>query len=321
MEQEIKVSVIVPVYNVRRYLGQCVDSLLAQTLQEIEIILVDDGSTDGSGKLCDSYAGADARIRVIHKENGGLASARNAGLRAARGRYLGFVDGDDWVSPRMFETLYQNAREFCAQISGCHFQEVENPGQVRACEVERREIHGTSEMLQLFFLRKISESVCDKIFASELWKDRVFAEGEINEDTVVVFGLLAQSERTVMSSLELYYYRTRPGSITKSGYSEKFRIVDAHLAWIQKELKDRFPELLPYMRHFFSVHYYCLLLSVLKNDTRNAYREDYRHYETRFFKLFPEFMKWGTGKQKDRILALVLRCHCGFLIRWLERGK
>ena len=108
-----KVSVIVPVYNAERYLAQCVDSILAQTLQDMQVILVDDGSTDSSPAICDAYAGKDRRVQVIHKVNGRAASARNAGLRAAAGEYVAFVDADDWISPEMYEAmLAEGARSF-----------------------------------------------------------------------------------------------------------------------------------------------------------------------------------------------------------------
>ena len=101
------VSIIVPVYNVKPYLNRCVDSLLGQSYQNMELLLVDDGSTDGSETLCDEYAAQDARVRVLHKKNGGLSDARNAGVDAAAGEYLSFVDGDDWVSPYYIENLYR----------------------------------------------------------------------------------------------------------------------------------------------------------------------------------------------------------------------
>lgn len=114
---EPRVSIVVPVYRVENYLGQCVESLLAQTLRDMEIILVDDGSPDGSGAIADNYAAQDRRVRVIHQSNAGLGPARNAGIAAARGEYIGFVDSDDWVTPEMFERLYEAARQCRADIA------------------------------------------------------------------------------------------------------------------------------------------------------------------------------------------------------------
>ena len=120
----ILVSIIVPVYNVEKYLERCLDSLINQTLKDIEIILVDDGSTDDSGNICDKYAKKDKRIKVIHKENGGLSDARNIGLSIANGRYLQFVDSDDFIHKQMIEILYNTIINNNADISICDFDKV-----------------------------------------------------------------------------------------------------------------------------------------------------------------------------------------------------
>ena len=116
-----KVSVIVPVYNVEKYLKQCLDSIVDQTLEDLEIVLVDDGSVDSSGTICDEYAKEHSNIRVIHKLNGGLGSARNEGMRKARGKYIGFVDSDDYVSEKMYETLWNLAETNEADCAYCEF--------------------------------------------------------------------------------------------------------------------------------------------------------------------------------------------------------
>ena len=118
------ISVIVPVYKVEKYLKRCVDSILAQTYTCLEVILVDDGSPDGCPAICDEYAREDRRVRVIHKENGGLSDARNAGIDAAKGKFLGFVDSDDYVHPRFYELLLQALKEEGADIAGCDVKKV-----------------------------------------------------------------------------------------------------------------------------------------------------------------------------------------------------
>ena len=128
MNLQPKVSVVVPIYNVEQYLPQCVDSLLSQTLQEMEIVLVDDGSPDGCPELCDRYAAQDSRVKVVHKPNGGLISARIAGVNAATAPYVGFVDADDFAAPHMFETLYRAASENEADLVCCSFYSYWNSG-------------------------------------------------------------------------------------------------------------------------------------------------------------------------------------------------
>ena len=111
-----KVSIVVPIYNVEKYLDRCIQSLLAQTLKEIEIILVDDGSDDGCAQICDQYAERDSRIKVVHKKNGGLDSARKAGIAIASGKYVGYVDGDDWIEPFMYERMVELAEKYGANV-------------------------------------------------------------------------------------------------------------------------------------------------------------------------------------------------------------
>ena len=133
------VSIIVPVYNVKPYLNRCVNSLLGQSYQNMELLLVDDGSTDGSETLCDEYAAQDARVRVLHKKNGGLSDARNAGVDAAAGEYLSFVDGDDWVSPYYIENLYRALEQAGADFSVSCFEEVFEGQPVQSVPTERLE--------------------------------------------------------------------------------------------------------------------------------------------------------------------------------------
>ena len=116
---DIKISIIVAVYNIEKYLPKCLDSILAQTYQNLQIILVDDGSSDSSACICDEYAEKDHRIEVIHKKNGGLSDARNAGLECATGEYIGYVDGDDWIEPEMYATMIHTAKERQVDVVIC----------------------------------------------------------------------------------------------------------------------------------------------------------------------------------------------------------
>ena len=135
-----KISIIVPVYNVEQYLAECIESIKDQSLTDIEIILVDDGSPDNSGAICDDYALKDDRIKVIHKKNGGLSSARNAGLEVAIGEYIGFVDSDDWVDGEMYEVLYKNAVENQAEIAACNIAKMGLDGQFENFDIGNKDI-------------------------------------------------------------------------------------------------------------------------------------------------------------------------------------
>lgn len=310
----VRVSVIVPVYNVASYLPACLESLLNQKMSNIEFILVDDGSTDESGAICDDYGRKDSRIVVLHKKNGGLSSARNAGIEKARGKYIGFVDGDDWVSPDMYEALYSLAEKHQAQIAAGRFCETGSGIAEEISCTSSVTVLKPEDTLKKFFLRQITESVCDKLFLKSLFDNVFFPDGEINEDTAVFVKLVMKSEKNIFLDKTLYFYRKREGSITKSGYSCKFLVVDRHLHEIELMADDKYPELKPYREYFFGVHYYCLLLSVLKDWKEGEYYHDYVYYLQQFRRYFPAFMKRGTGKQKDRLLALILFLRCGRLL-------
>lgn len=145
------ISVIIPVYNVEMYLEQCLDSVLSQTYHNLEVILVDDGSADTSGTICDQYKEKDARVKVIHKKNGGLSSARNAGLELAKGDWIGFVDSDDYLAPEMYEALLAIARTADADIALTYFQCVDRDGNLESCTwTDEVTVFGEGELIETY---------------------------------------------------------------------------------------------------------------------------------------------------------------------------
>lgn len=220
------ISVIVPVYNVEKYLERCVDSLLAQTYKNLEIILVDDGSTDRSGEICDKYRLCDDRIIVVHKENGGLSSARNAGLEIASGEYIGFIDSDDWVDKKMYEVLLQNLVIHNADISDVDSITIDHYGFIENKE-ERIDVKDGQNMLKDYFILD-KYSVCRKLYKKEVIGSDRFPIGKINEDICTNYKFLKNASRIVKSSLIMYYYFTNPNSITGTMFKEKdFDLLDA----------------------------------------------------------------------------------------------
>ena len=158
-----KVSVIVPVYNTEQYLKECVDSLLKQTLTDLEIILIDDGSPDNSAYICDEYAKLDSRVKVIHKENGGLSSARNAALDICKGEYIGFVDSDDFVEPTMFEELYNSAINYNSDISICALSTFSEKSIIPKMLPFEKEVYKDSDIMKCFFVPLLGENPNEKI--------------------------------------------------------------------------------------------------------------------------------------------------------------
>ena len=219
------VSIIVPVYNVKSYVGECVESLCRQTYTNLEILLVDDGSTDGSGEVCDEYADRDERIRVIHQANRGLSGARNTGLDNVQGEYIAFVDSDDLVSPNYVETLYELLMRYDADIAACAYIKVttEQLTNIREKVLSLdnvREICMPSVKLlkQWHGKYKQQETVAwNKLYCRDVWNGRKkirFPEGRNHED-VLISHLVVQSVKTIVLTTEiLYFYRIRKGSIT-----------------------------------------------------------------------------------------------------------
>ena len=220
------ISVIIPIYNTEKYLPRCIESVLAQTYRNLDIVLIDDGSTDNSGKICDEYAEKDGRVRVFHKENGGPSSARNLGLEKAREKsseYIGFIDSDDWAEPGMYEKLLNVLLETNADIAVCcesiEHTEKENRQEIKA---ERRQsgeclkqtVYNRDEAVRAHLEGKISTLVNDKLYNSDLFTGIAFPEGKVYEDLATVYKLILASERTVVLWEILYHYDMHPDSIS-----------------------------------------------------------------------------------------------------------
>ena len=200
MQQDILVSVIVPVYNVKNYLGRCVDSILSQTYSNLEVILVDDGASDGSGRICDDYAARDSRVRVIHKENGGLSSARNAGIDVARGVWLEFVDSDDWIEPDAVENMLSLALEENAELVIAGRWDVRaKTGEKRPglCPKKREVVPAEEVVSRIFRWDNCDSSACDKLFARRLFREARFPMGVVTEDVPIMYKIVLDAGTVV----------------------------------------------------------------------------------------------------------------------------
>lgn len=213
------ISVVVPVYKVEDYLKRCVDSLLAQTYQDFELILVDDGSPDNCPGMCDEYAQKDCRIKVIHKENGGLSDARNAGIDIAKGSWLTFVDSDDYLHPDMLQVLYNAAVDNDAEISVCcHVRTRGEPLTELAVGAERKVL---SPKVYYTMDSNGATSACAKLFHRGLFEAIRYPKGKLHEDAFTTYRLLFQCERIAWVNWGGYGYYTNPDSITRTGWSRR----------------------------------------------------------------------------------------------------
>ena len=206
-ETTAKVSVIVPVHNAERWLVRCVDSIRRQTLSAIEIILVENGSTDGSAELCDAYAREDGRIRVLHLAHADLSGARNAGLAVARAKYVGFVDSDDYIEPDMFARLLDAAERCGAEMACCDFisEAEEAPQTVPDSEVEPQ-LLAPREALRELLLEELSPAVWTKLFDRRLFAERQFPDDYLFEDHRTVHHWIARCQRIARVAKPLYHY-------------------------------------------------------------------------------------------------------------------
>ena len=211
------VSIVVPVYNVKKYLEKCVESILQQTYKKIEIILVDDGSTDGSGKLCDKLQSEHKDIVVIHKENGGLSEARNYGIEKAKGRYICFVDSDDIIAEDYIKSMIENMSN-TVKISACGYCHLYDSGQKVKINYEgiNHFYKGIDAQKYLNIIGYFNVSACNKLFDKNLFRDIKFPVGKKSEDWYVMYKLIEKAGGIYYNSEIKYFYRQRIGSITKS---------------------------------------------------------------------------------------------------------
>lgn len=235
-----RISVIVPVYNVEKYLNRCMDSLLAQTYHNLQIILVDDGSQDGSGAICDEYATLDSRIRVIHKENGGLSSARNAGLKIADGEYIGYVDSDDWIEPDMYYLMIQAIKDNNAQLAACRYKQVTPDGVIDNGSPDIISL-SRDELLDIYVNEHpkyvIYNSVWSKLYSRELVEDLQFPEGKNSEDIIYTTKAFCRLDRAVYIDKGLYNYVTgRPDSIMNDSKSGK-RCLEDEIPFLREQIQ------------------------------------------------------------------------------------
>lgn len=242
------ISVIVPSYNVAPYLQRCVDSLISQTYSNLEIILVDDGSTDDTGELCDKIAESDSRIKVIHKENGGLSDARNAGIDVATGEFYSFIDGDDFIEPDTYEVMMKEMENSRVSIVAGGFIVTDVQGNNRiSMSPERQYLTKEEAFMDLLGGENyITQSSCNKLFRSSLFEKIRYKKGILNEDMEILPRLLDVSNDVVLLNKAVYHYIKKPGSITTADYSmERYRAIEVERD-IYLLCKNKYPKLQPY---------------------------------------------------------------------------
>ena len=238
------ISVIVPVYKVEKYLDRCVQSIVDQTYRNLEIILVDDGSPDNCPAMCDAWAEKDSRIKVIHKKNGGLSDARNAGMKVAAGELMGFIDSDDYIAPEMYQMLFDRMMADGSDIAACGVEMVFEDGTPpRPLTPSGEYVLDTVQAMEAIIRENYLKQPVYKLYKTEQVRDLAFPVGKYHEDVFWSYQAIARARKVSVADRRCYYYIQRSGSIMGEGYSLKR--LDAIEAKRQRLefLTDKFPEL------------------------------------------------------------------------------
>lgn len=288
------ISIIIPVYNVEKYLRRCVDSILNQTINEIEIILVDDGSIDQSGKICDEYAQKDMRVKAIHQENKGVSAARNKGLNMAQGEYIAFVDSDDFVDGDMYELLLANSKLYQADICACTARTLyENGQKVLGKDDGEISVFNKNEAAEKI-VKSLDNALWNKLFTRQIVSDIGFEEGRTHgEDLYFILQCLVKCEKVVYINRCKYNYIKRENSIT-SGRLSKVSFDQVYFKDKSSELLNQFfPNCIKEGRHwaFASRLNLCRKILLSSNDQYKKYLEEYKKYLKQNFTLVNKELK------------------------------
>ena len=323
------ISVIVPVYNVEKYLARCVDSILRQTYENLEVILVDDGSHDASGQICEELAKTDARIRVIHKENGGLSSARNCGIEQARGDYLAFVDSDDWIEPESYRWMLERAEQTGAPMvcAGRYdYNSATGEKTLGLCPVRDEEISGEEFAARVFTWDNADSSACDKLYRAELFEGIRYPLGKTDEDVPVTYLLALRAGRVALLSRPIYNYFHRPGSITTASVTEKNFHLEEHTEAIFQKIRAEHPAIADQARYLRvrSLVHPLVLLETSGEEARTRFSGQYRFLRRELRKHigFIGSSSLFSKREKLEALLLMLGLYRGMrTIYYIAKGK
>lgn len=302
-----KLSVIIPVYNVEKYLKKCIESVIKQTYKNLEIILIDDGSTDQSSIICDKYKKLDNRIRVIHKENGGISSARNMGIRMASADFITFVDSDDWIAVDIYEYAMDLQKKSNADIVQFAFEKVYSEVyDKKTSEIQCEEYNG-KELIPCIYQSNslVSISPWAKIYRKGLFINNMFTENRIFEDTLLMPKLFFEAKKVLISNKTgYYYYQQNMNSVTKTYQSwQMLDRIYAHQDNRKFYKKNNLQEALLWCDTTYSF----VLIDVLKKCKKSGAKKDSRYKDVKkmYSLLIGEFLRNPYILQKQKILLIL----------------
>lgn len=304
----MKISVIVPIYQVENYLRQCLDSILTQTYRELELILVDDGSPDACPQICDEYAAKDTRVKVIHKKNGGLSDARNAGIAAATGDYVMFVDGDDWLADKMdIACLAERAEESVADVISFSYSKIyEREQRAVAClgyaESMPLTLKTKGEQLQYLSRRGLYiASACNKLIRLRCLRENelFFAVGQTSEDVVWCLKLMRACHSLDYLNRDVYRYRQREGSISQTLNTESCRQLAQHIAECAMLAQRAEPDAEAYL--IYTAYQFATFMKV------QTFAETYPLQSIELLKDYAWLLRYHAGNRKLIVLRVMTR--------------
>ena len=294
------ISIIIPVYKVEKYLEKCIESVLKQTYTNLQIILVDDGSPDNCGKICDEYAKKDSRIEAIHKANGGLSDARNVGISKAKGRYIGFVDSDDYIKEDMYEILLNLIKKYDADVSICNLYDVIDGNEcIRNKENGIREYSRIDILKEILLDKNIQSYAWNKLYKKELFDEIKYPIGKKYEDIGTTFYLFEKCNKIVVTSEPEYYYLKRADSlvnnVTESTILDYTEIIIQRYLYIKQNIKE--------LRKYNN-YYLAKTLITAHNDIENLENisEEMQQRYKKLYELVLEIIK-SNSKDIDELFS------------------
>lgn len=304
-----KISIIVPIYKVEPYIHKCIDSILNQTFKDFELILIDDGSLDNCGKICDEYAQKDKRIVVIHKENGGLSSARNAGLDIARGNYIGFIDSDDYIDNDMYEILYNICEESKCDIASCS-SIIYYPNKTVINGGHDLIIHSRDKALKTMLEGVLyDEVVWVKLFKKSVIGDIRFPEGRIYEDTSFTYKVIHNSKKIACIGKAKYHYIKHEGSIMSNAI-KNIRL-DAIIAYqeMYEFMKEKHPEVCNLVLLKLANSSMSIMNLIISQNDFSRYKKSYYKISKTLNIYFSKTVKLKEYPRNVKILLVANKIH------------
>ena len=297
------VSVIVPIYKVEKYIYRCIDSIINQTYKKLEILLIDDGSPDNCGKICEEYSKKDNRIKVIHKENGGLSDARNTGINIAKGNYLTFIDSDDYVAEDYVEFLLNLLKENEADMSACKHTVVYNEKKYKNLGTKKYYIAEPKQIFEmLLYSDDFDVSAWGKLYKKDLFCDIRFPKDRLFEDAATTYKLIDMCKKIAFKSESKYFYVIRDDSITTKEFnSKKFDLIISTEEMVTY-IKEKYPDLSKGCERRLMYSYLSTLMNLAESDNQTENYKEYKKQLMEYIKKHKkEVLKDKKIPKRDRI--------------------